>query len=158
MWVLLTIFVTLFSGVNQFFSLRYVRRLPLPFLTRGLPLLSQPSLTIGYVVCQLLVFPIGRAWEKLPRWRVGGGRFYFDINPGVFSIKEHAIITIVSRRKCRRCSATNYKVSFQCVNLTASTTAYGAGALVAINSPQFWNRDYGAGFSFLYLLTSQGLG
>ncbi|KAF7904010.1 hypothetical protein EAF00_001344 [Botryotinia globosa] len=50
-WVLMTIFVIVFAGANQFLALRY------------------PSLSIGYIVAQLLVFPIGRAWEKLPRWR-----------------------------------------------------------------------------------------
>lgn len=58
--------------------------------------ISQPSLSIGYVVAQLLVFPIGRAWEKLPRWRVPLGPLTFDVNPGQFSIKEHALIVIVS--------------------------------------------------------------
>ena len=51
---------------------------------------------MGYVVAQLLVFPIGRAWEKLPRWRVPLGGFTFDINPGRFTIKEHALVVIVS--------------------------------------------------------------
>lgn len=55
----------------------------------------QPSLSIGYVVAQLLVFPIGRAWEKLPRWRVPLGKFTFDVNPGRFTIKEHSFIVIV---------------------------------------------------------------
>ncbi|OGE57991.1 hypothetical protein PENARI_c001G09463 [Penicillium arizonense] len=119
-WILMTIFVILFSGVNQFFGLRY------------------PSLSIGYVVAQILVFPIGRAWEKLPRWRVPLGVFSFDINPGKFTIKEHAFIVI-------------------CVNISA-TTAYAQGALVAIISPVYWNRDFGAGFSFLYLLTTQMIG
>ncbi|TVY43677.1 Glutathione transporter [Lachnellula subtilissima] len=119
-WILTTIFVMLFSGVNEFFGLRY------------------PSLAIGYVVAQLLVFPIGRAWEKLPRWRVPLGIFTFDVNPGKFSIKEHALIVI-------------------CVNVSASS-AYANGSLVAIISPQYWDRDYGAGFAFLYLLTTQMLG
>ncbi|KIR43930.1 OPT family small oligopeptide transporter [Cryptococcus deuterogattii 99/473] len=119
-WILLTVFVILFAGINQFFGLRY------------------PSLTIGYVVCQLLVFPIGRAWEKLPKWVVPLGPFSFYLNPGKFTIKEHALIVI-------------------CVNLTAST-AYAMGSLVAIISPIYWNRDFGAGFSFLYLLTTQALG
>jgi hypothetical protein len=48
------------------------------------------------VVAQLLVFPIGRAWEKLPRWRVPLGALTFDVNPGRFTIKEHALIVIVS--------------------------------------------------------------
>ncbi|KAK1765150.1 glutathione transporter 1 [Phialemonium atrogriseum] len=119
-WILTTIFVTLFSGVNQFFSMRY------------------PSLSIGYVVAQLLVFPIGRAWEKLPRWRVPLGRFTFDINPGQFTMKEHALIVI-------------------CVNISAGS-AYAAGSVVAIISPVYWNRDYGAGFCFIYLLTTQMMG
>ncbi|KAB8290067.1 hypothetical protein EYC80_010393 [Monilinia laxa] len=119
-WVLTTVFVTLFAGANQFFGLRY------------------PSLSIGYVVAQLLVFPIGRAWEKLPRWRLPLGPLSFDINPGPFSIKEHALIVI-------------------CVNISSST-AYASSALVAIVSPVYWNHDNGAGFSFLFLLTTQMLG
>ncbi|KAJ5527623.1 hypothetical protein N7513_011782 [Penicillium frequentans] len=119
-WILMTIFVIIFSGVNQFFGLRY------------------PSLSIGYVVAQILVFPIGRAWEKLPRWRVPLGKLSFDINPGKFTIKEHAFIVI-------------------CVNISAST-AYAQGSLVAIISPVYWGRDFGAGFSFLYLLTTQMIG
>ncbi|CAG8168598.1 unnamed protein product [Penicillium salamii] len=134
-WILMTIFVMLFSGVNQFFGLRYVSfifDLPQQSLT------LQPSLTIGYVVAQILVFPIGRAWEKLPRWRVPLGHLTFDVNPGKFTIKEHAFIVI-------------------CVNISA-TTAYAQGALVAIVSPVYWDRDLGAGFSFLYLLTTQMIG
>ncbi|KAJ5107487.1 hypothetical protein N7456_004162 [Penicillium angulare] len=119
-WILMTIFVIIFSGVNQFFGLRY------------------PSLAIGYVVAQILVFPIGRAWEKLPTWTVPLGKFSFDINPGKFTVKEHAFIVI-------------------CVNISAST-AYALGSLVAIESPVYWNRKYGAGFSFLYLLTTQMIG
>ncbi|CAD6439097.1 a8421b66-5429-4ffe-9c46-5045c8f0831c [Sclerotinia trifoliorum] len=119
-WFLTTVFVIVFAGANQFFSLRY------------------PSLSIGYVVAQLLVFPIGRAWEKLPRWRLPLGPLSFDINPGPFSIKEHALIVI-------------------CVNISASA-AYASGALVAIISPVYWKHDNGAGFSFLFLLTTQMLG
>ncbi|KAJ5529204.1 hypothetical protein N7527_002597 [Penicillium freii] len=62
----------------------------------------------------------------------------FDVNPGKFTIKEHAFIVI-------------------CVNISA-TTAYAQGALVAIVSPVYWNRDLGPGFSFLYLLTTQMIG
>ncbi|KAJ8064165.1 hypothetical protein OCU04_006517 [Sclerotinia nivalis] len=119
-WLLTTVFVIVFAGANQFFALRY------------------PSLTIGYVVAQLLVFPIGRGWEKLPRWRLPFGALSFDINPGPFSIKEHALIVI-------------------CVNISASA-AYASSALVAIISPVYWKHDSGAGFSFLFLLTTQMLG
>jgi hypothetical protein len=53
-------------------------------------------LTIGYVVAQILLFPIGKAWEKLPELRIGTKRFGFRLNPGKFTIKEHALIVIVS--------------------------------------------------------------
>ncbi|KAK4698969.1 hypothetical protein P7C70_g7300, partial [Phenoliferia sp. Uapishka_3] len=120
LWVLLTVFVIVFAGVNQFFSLRY------------------PSISVGYVVAQLLVFPIGKGWEKLPTWRIRFRGHSFRLNPGKFKIKEHAVITI-------------------CINLTGST-AYAMDSLVAITSSEFWGRDYGAGFGFCYILTTQMLG
>ena len=81
-----------------------------------------------------------RAWERLPLvgWRVPLGKLSFDVNPGPFLTKEHALIVI-------------------CVNVS-SNFAYASGSLVAITSPVYWDRDYGAGFSFLYLLTTQILG
>ncbi|EFX05091.1 oligopeptide transporter [Grosmannia clavigera kw1407] len=120
-WVLTTFWVLILAGVNQFFSMRY------------------PSLAISYVVAQILVFPMGRLWERMPRWRVPLGKYSFDVNPGRFSIKEHALIAIVRG---------DVPVS----------TAYASGSLVAIISDEYWGLDYGAGFSFLYLLTSQSLG
>lgn len=44
-----------------------------------------------------------------------------------------------------------------CVNLTAST-AYAMGGLVAMTSEQFWNWDFGAGFSVFFILTTQFIG
>ena len=43
------------------------------------------------------------------------------------------------------------------MNISCSV-AYASGSLVAIISPVYWNRDYGAGFGFLYLLTTQMIG
>lgn len=124
MWFLLTVFVILFAGVNQFFNLRYVSSTPL--LGMPLELTTQPSLTMGYVVAQLLVFPIGKGWARfLPDWRIGFGRFSFRLNPGPFTIKEHAVIVI-------------------CVSLT-STPAYAMPALVAIQSDVYWGRDWVSG-------------
>ena len=122
-------------------------------------LTSQPSLTIGYVVAQLLVFPIGRAWEKLPRWRVPLGKLSFDLNPGKFTVKEHALIVIVGTSIHPSCILVDQSnnANPQCVNISAST-AYAMGSLVAISSREYWDRDYGPGFAFLYLLTTQMLG
>jgi len=78
-WTLLTVFVLVFSGVNAFFSLRY------------------PSLTIGYVVALVLAHPCGKAWAALvPNWRIGFGRASFRLNPGPWTIKEHALVALVS--------------------------------------------------------------
>ncbi|BGP49615.1 hypothetical protein JCM10450v2_005516 [Rhodotorula kratochvilovae] len=122
-WFLLTVFVLIFSGVNCFFSLRY------------------PSLTIGYVVALVLVHPLGKMWAAtLPDWRIGFGRFSFRLNPGPWTIKEHALVAL-------------------CVNLTSSQ-AYALGSLVSMTSDVFWNRksEYGAGFGILYIFTTQCLG
>lgn len=47
-WFLTTIFVVVFAGVNQFFSLRY------------------PSLSIDFIVAQVICYPIGKVLAKLP--------------------------------------------------------------------------------------------
>lgn len=54
-------------------------------------------------------------------------------------MKEHAFIVI-------------------CVSISASSTAYASGSVVAIISPVYWNHDFGAGFCFVYLMTTQMLG
>ncbi|GAA5902112.1 hypothetical protein JCM8208_002479 [Rhodotorula glutinis] len=122
-WTLLTFFVLVFSGVNAFFSLRY------------------PSLTIGYVVALVLAHPLGKAWAALvPDWRIGVGRASFRLNPGPWTIKEHALVALA-------------------VNLTSSS-AYALGSLVTLTSEQFWDRkaDFGPGFGILYIFTTQCLG
>ncbi|CAL3963537.1 unnamed protein product [Diplocarpon coronariae] len=63
---------------------------------------QQPSLFIGYIVAQILIFPIGRASKKMPRWRVPLGPLTFDFTPGPFTIKEHALIVILSPPLCQR--------------------------------------------------------
>ena len=74
-WFLTTIFVVVFAGVNQFFSLRY------------------PSLEINFLVAQVVCFPVGKILALLPDWKCK--RFpFFDLNPGPFTKKEHAVVTI----------------------------------------------------------------
>jgi OPT family small oligopeptide transporter len=117
-WVLTTVFVIVFSGVNQFFSLRY------------------PTLTINFLVAQVLAFPIGKFLaEVLPDWKCKRYPF-FDLNPGPYTIKEHGILTI-------------------CVSLTASS-AYATNILIA--QTNFYNIDFGAGYQILLVWTTQSLG
>ncbi|CAA7262484.1 unnamed protein product [Cyclocybe aegerita] len=74
-WVLGIFWAILISGMNQFFYFRY------------------PSVAIGGLVAQLLVFPIGRAWVRLcPSVTVFG----VQMNPGPFTIKEHVLVTIMA--------------------------------------------------------------
>lgn len=74
-WTLGLIWAILLSGMNQFFYFRY------------------PSVAIGGLVAQLLVFPVGRAWVRIcPRWSIFG----LELNPGPFTIKEHVLVTIMA--------------------------------------------------------------
>lgn len=124
----------------------------------GIEFLMQPSLTLNYVVAQLLVFPVGRLWERLPTWRVGFGQWTFRINPGRFHVKE-CICFLQKPGTHPNTDAVSFRhaIIVICVNLTA-TTAYAMGSLVAITSEEFWGQDYGAGFGILYILTTQFLG
>ncbi|KAF4610329.1 hypothetical protein D9613_010456 [Agrocybe pediades] len=74
-WVLGMAWAVILSGMNQFFYFRY------------------PSVAIGGLVAQLLVFPVGRAWVQVcPNWTVFG----LHLNPGPFTIKEHVLVTIMA--------------------------------------------------------------
>ncbi|KAL9709483.1 hypothetical protein Ac2012v2_007219 [Leucoagaricus gongylophorus] len=74
-WVLGILWSILIPGMNQFFHLRY------------------PSVAIGGLVAQLLVFPVGRAWVRvMPCQSILG----LETNPGPFTIKEHVLVTIMA--------------------------------------------------------------
>ncbi|KAM6495187.1 small oligopeptide transporter [Amanita muscaria] len=74
-WVLGIFWAILLPGMNQFFYLRY------------------PSVTLGGLAAQLLVFPVGRAWARFcPNVMVFG----IEVNPGPFNIKEHVLVTIMA--------------------------------------------------------------
>ncbi|OLN98074.1 Oligopeptide transporter 2-like protein 2 [Colletotrichum chlorophyti] len=86
----------------------------LPVITFRSILLSAVFCTVGSIVSQLSYFrtttapfpvffvilasaPLGRLLARaLPDYRVPFGRFSFSLNPGPFSIKEHAIIGIAA--------------------------------------------------------------
>ncbi|AJR61620.1 ASG_G0027790.mRNA.1.CDS.1 [Saccharomyces cerevisiae] len=116
-WFLTTVFVVVFAGVNQFFSLRY------------------PSLEINFLVAQVVCYPIGRILALLPDWKCSKVPF-FDLNPGPFTKKEHAVVTIA-------------------VALTSST-AYAMYILNAQGS--FYNMKLNVGYQFLLVWTSQMIG
>ncbi|OBZ77977.1 Sexual differentiation process protein isp4 [Grifola frondosa] len=74
-WVLGICWAIILPGVNEFYYFRY------------------PSLMVGGIVAQLMTFPLGRAWARfMPRVKIFG----VSLNPGVFTIKEHVLITIMA--------------------------------------------------------------
>ncbi|CEP60871.1 oligopeptide transporter OPT1 LALA0_S02e01530g [Lachancea lanzarotensis] len=116
-WFLTTIFVVVFAGVNQFFSLRY------------------PTLSINFLVAQVVCFPVGKAFALLPHYDFPRAPF-FNLNPGPFTKKEHAVVTIA-------------------VALTSST-AYAMNILIA--QTNFYNMELNAGYQILLVWTTQMLG
>lgn len=117
-WFLTLIFTIVFAGVNQFFSLRY------------------PSLTIGFIVAQVVSYPVGIALAKLPDYKPSFLPEFFRLNPGPFSKQEHALLTIV-------------------VSLTSSTS-YAMNVLIA--QTNFYNQDLSVGYMILLVFSTQLLG
>lgn len=77
-WVIGVMWAIIIPGLNQFFFFRF------------------PAITITGIVAQLLSFPMGKAAAAyLPRWKVFG----ISINPGPFTVKEHVLITVITRFK-----------------------------------------------------------
>lgn len=114
---LVTLFVIVFAGVNQFFALRY------------------PSLTVSYIVGLIIAYPIGKVFEKFPDIRFKRAPF-FNLNPGKFSIQEHALIVII-------------------LSLTSSTS-YAMDILLAQSN--FYKQEVPIGYSLLVVFSSQLLG
>ncbi|KAJ8488073.1 hypothetical protein ONZ51_g3778 [Trametes cubensis] len=74
-WLLGIIWAMIIPGVNEFYYFRY------------------PSIMVGGIVAQLVSFPIGRAWARwVPNVKILG----VSLNPGIFTIKEHVLITIMA--------------------------------------------------------------
>ncbi|KAF8264679.1 OPT oligopeptide transporter [Lactarius quietus] len=74
-WVLGIIWAVLLSGNSQFFFFRY------------------PTVYISVLASVLVTFPIGKLWERyVPNVTLFG----MEVNPGPFTIKEHALVTIMS--------------------------------------------------------------
>lgn len=83
-WVLGLLLVTISSALNSLFFLRY------------------PSFALSSLICQLIAYPLGRAWAAwLPNWKFtwfSGTKFQlkWQLNPGPFNMKEHTVITVMA--------------------------------------------------------------
>lgn len=124
-WFLAFVLSTIAGGANMVLNMR----LPAPTLV---PLIM---LLVAYPCGKFMaaVLPI-RTWT-LPRW-LGGAQF--SLNPGMFNIKEHTLITIV-------------------MNVSIGQ-AYALSMVIAMNSPVFYNSPRPIGFSFLFTISSQLIG
>ncbi|OJZ90815.1 hypothetical protein ASPFODRAFT_179853 [Aspergillus luchuensis CBS 106.47] len=127
-WFLGMIATIVFTGVNQFFTLRY------------------PTIVIYSIVAQLLSYPCGVFMAKtLPtrQWNLFGWKF--SLNPGPFNQKEHMLITVMSN------------VSFGGTNGTAYVT-YIFQVLKAKSFYNLTSLYDQAGFQILVTLSTQLLG
>lgn len=124
-WFLAFLLSTLAGAVNMILTLRY------------------PAPTLTPIVMQLVTYPCGKFLAAvlpirtftLPQ-RLGGASF--SLNPGLFNIKEHTLITIV-------------------LNLTIGQ-AYALYAILTINSSYFYNSPKPVLFSVLLTVSTQMLG
>ncbi|KAI8981836.1 OPT family small oligopeptide transporter [Mycotypha africana] len=94
-------------------------------------------LVIKVIVVQLLAFPAGKLTERiLPNWTVPLGRFSFSLNPGKFSIKEHALITVMAN---------------------AAATQFDAIDIIVVQR-LYYGQNWGFGGGILLVLTTSVLG
>ncbi|KAJ6438781.1 OPT oligopeptide transporter [Purpureocillium lavendulum] len=120
-WAIGLVMTTMFSGINILFSLR------------------QPVIVITSYVAQLIAYPIGIGMAKvLPnrQWNLCGLKF--NLNPGPFNFKEHAIIVLMAN------------------------ASYGGGANyftdILVAQKAFYGFDFGVTYAILLGLTSQCIG
>jgi OPT family small oligopeptide transporter len=78
-WVLGLVFATLGSGLNALFSLH------------------SPTISITSYIAEVVAFPFGVAWARfLPNFTCTIFGNKLELNPGPFTKKEHALITIMA--------------------------------------------------------------
>ncbi|KAH9890262.1 OPT oligopeptide transporter [Xylariomycetidae sp. FL2044] len=114
-WTLGCAFSIFLAFVNQLFSIR------------------QPPIYIESNVAQLLVFPLGKAWEKfMPDWRFTLFGTEHRLNPGRFNKKEHMLIAIMAT--------------------TAKSLPYTQYVIWTQVLPQYFNQQYARSFGYQILI------
>lgn len=120
-WTIGLVLSTIGSALNMLFSMR------------------QPYITIPSYVANVIAYPIGVFWARtLPNRECNVLGLRFNLNPGPFSKKEHAIIVIMA-------------------NATfGGGAAYATDVLLAQRA--FYNQSFGWGFELLMCISTQMLG
>lgn len=120
-WTIGLLFATIGSALNMLFSLR------------------QPYIVIPSYVAQVVAYPVGVAWAKtMPnrKFRIFG--LEFNLNPGPFGKKEHAIVVIMA-------------------NATfGGGAAYATDVLLAQRA--FYNQRFSWAFEIFMCISTQMLG
>jgi hypothetical protein len=75
-----------------------------------------PYIVIGSLFIQIITFPLGKfmAWA-LPRYRFSAFGYSFSLNPGPFTIKEHALISIMVNIAADGASVTDISAAMRIV-------------------------------------------
>lgn len=112
---------TIFSAINMLFSLR------------------SPSIYISSYVVQLVAYPIGVGWSKVFPDRVFKlGPVKFNLNPGPFNFKEHALVVLMA----------NASFGGGAGYFTDTITAHKG----------FYGIDFGVGYAIVLGISSQCIG
>ncbi|KAF5015939.1 hypothetical protein F66182_12539, partial [Fusarium sp. NRRL 66182] len=120
-WTIGLVLATIGSALNMLFSMR------------------SPYIIIPSYVAQVVAYPIGKAWEKvMPNREFSLFGLKFNLNPGPFSKKEHALTVIMA-------------------NATFNGgAAYATDVLLAQRA--FYGQNFGWGFEILMCISTQMLG
>lgn len=120
-WVIGLLLTTIAAALNSLFSLR------------------SPTITITSVVIQLVAYPIAQLWDLvMPDQVFRVGRLSFNLKPGPFNMKEHAIIVVMGNA--------NFGGGF----------GYFLDTLTSLKG--FYHRDVSWGFAILLAITTQVTG
>lgn len=118
-WVLGLTLSIFGAGVNTLFSLR------------------NPTISVGTIVAQLVAYAVGKAWAKfLPNRQFQTFGIKWNLNPGPFNVKEHAVIVVMAN------------VSFG--------TAYATDIILA--QVAFYKQNFGLVYQLLLVITTQSIG
>ncbi|CEJ57859.1 Sexual differentiation process protein isp4 [Penicillium brasilianum] len=120
-WVIGMLFATIGSALNMLFSMR------------------QPYIVIPSYIAQVVAYPVGKAWEKfMPAKKFKFFGIECNLNPGVFSKKEHALVVIMA-------------------NATfGGGAAYATDVLLAQRA--FYKQKFGWAFEIFMCISTQMLG
>lgn len=120
-WVIGLLFATIGSALNMLFSMR------------------QPYIVIPSYIAQVVAYPVGKAWEKfMPAKKFKFFGIDCNLNPGVFSKKEHTLVVIMA-------------------NATfGGGAAYATDVLLAQRA--FYGQKFGWAFEIFMCISTQMLG